>query len=89
MSALDRLADLVGIEPFYHDIWGNRRETSQATKRALITAMGLPAAPANTVADALKAIAKDADPAHPPVVLICGSLYIAGKVLEESGLIPT
>ena len=20
---LDRLAELVGIEPFYHDIWGN------------------------------------------------------------------
>ncbi len=44
MSALDRLADFVGIETFYHDIWGNRRETSAATKRALVGAMGLPAA---------------------------------------------
>lgn len=44
MSALDRLADVVGIEPFYHDIWGTRRETSEATKRALIGAMGLAAA---------------------------------------------
>ncbi len=44
MHALDRLADLVGLEPFYHDIWGNRRETSAATKRALVGAMGLSAA---------------------------------------------
>ncbi|AWK89952.1 4-alpha-glucanotransferase [Azospirillum thermophilum] len=43
MSVLDRLAGLAGIEPFYHDIWGNRRETSDATKRALLRAMGLAA----------------------------------------------
>jgi len=56
---------------------------------AMTEAMGLPARPADNVAEALKAIAREADPEHPPVVLICGSLYIAGQVLEESGLIPT
>ncbi|HYD30829.1 MAG TPA: 4-alpha-glucanotransferase [Azospirillaceae bacterium] len=40
---LDRLAELVGIESFYWDIWGNRRETSADTKRGLIAAMGLDA----------------------------------------------
>ena len=56
---------------------------------AMADAMGLPAQPAETVSEALKAIAREADPQHPPVVLICGSLYIAGKVLEDSGIIPT
>ncbi|WP_448206874.1 4-alpha-glucanotransferase [Azospirillum sp. sgz302134] len=56
MSALDRLADLVGIEPFYHDIWGNRRETSDATKRALVAAMGLPAGNDAEVEASLRAV---------------------------------
>ena len=37
---LDRLAERVGIEPFFHDIWGNRTEVSPEAKRALITALG-------------------------------------------------
>lgn len=41
------------------------------------------------ISTALKAIAKGADKKRPPVVLICGSLYLAGQVLEHSGLIPT
>lgn len=40
-SDLDRLADLVGIEPFFHDIWGNRYDISAETKAALIGALGL------------------------------------------------
>jgi 4-alpha-glucanotransferase len=50
---LDRLAELVGIEPFYHDIWGNRREIGSATKRDLIQAMGFPAGTAEEAADSL------------------------------------
>lgn len=41
MSDLHRLAELIGIEPFYWDIFGNRRETSDATMIAILSAMGL------------------------------------------------
>ena len=50
---LDRLAELVGFEPYYHDIWGNRREIGPATKRDLIQAMGFPAGTAEEAADSL------------------------------------
>ncbi|MCH8684190.1 bifunctional folylpolyglutamate synthase/dihydrofolate synthase [Pedomonas mirosovicensis] len=55
---------------------------------AMAEAIGLPGQPADSVAAALKAIANGADRQRPPVVLVCGSLYVAGRVLEESGLIP-
>ncbi|WP_207456942.1 4-alpha-glucanotransferase [Azospirillum sp. SYSU D00513] len=54
MSDLGRLARLVGIEPFYHDIWGNRRETSDATVRALAGAMGLATGSDEEVAASLR-----------------------------------
>ncbi len=41
ISDIDRLADLVGIEPFFHDIWGNRHTVSRETKAALMGALGL------------------------------------------------
>lgn len=41
-GALDRLAELFGILPGYADIWGQRHDVSQETKRALLAAMGLP-----------------------------------------------
>ena len=56
MSDLDRLAERLGIEPFYHDIWGNRRETSDATKRALAAAMGYPAGSGEELAASLHAV---------------------------------
>jgi 4-alpha-glucanotransferase len=40
-SDLDRLAELAGIEPLFHDLFGNRRETAPETKRRLLAAMGL------------------------------------------------
>ena len=42
-SDLDRLADLVGIEPFFHDIWGNRYDVAREVKVALIAALGVAA----------------------------------------------
>ena len=54
MSDLGRLAQLVGIEPFYHDIWGNRRETTDATIRALAAAMGLATGSSEEVAASLR-----------------------------------
>lgn len=56
---------------------------------ALADAIGLPGQAADSVPAALRAIAKGADRQRPPVVLVCGSLYLAGEVLETSGLIPT
>ena len=39
-AALERLARLYGIEPGYHDIWGQWRGTSEATAHAILAAMG-------------------------------------------------
>jgi len=36
---LNKLCDLAGILPGYHDIWGGRHEASAATKRALLAAI--------------------------------------------------
>ncbi|MBX9795576.1 bifunctional folylpolyglutamate synthase/dihydrofolate synthase [Sphingomonas sp.] len=49
---------------------------------------GVAAAAHATVADALRAISAGADPAAPPAVLILGSLYLAGEVLAENGMLP-
>lgn len=42
-TTLSRLAARAGIEDFYWDFFGNRHETSDETRRALLAAMGLPA----------------------------------------------
>lgn len=46
---------------------------------------GLPGSAAADVPAALAAIAKSADRARPPIVLVAGSLYIAGGVLTANG----
>jgi dihydrofolate synthase/folylpolyglutamate synthase len=51
-------------------------------------AAGLNALAANDVADALSWIARHADRAQPPIVLIFGSLYLAGEVLRKNGRVP-
>ncbi|HUI98946.1 MAG TPA: 4-alpha-glucanotransferase, partial [Usitatibacter sp.] len=40
-SALARLARLYGVEPGYHDIWGEWRATSEETQRRLLLALGV------------------------------------------------
>lgn len=72
MSDLDRLAEIVGIEPFYWDIFGNRRETSDATKRALIEGMGLPAATPEEVSQSLRSEEEEPwrKPLPPCIVLV-------------------
>ncbi len=42
-QALDRAARLWGIEPEYGDTWGKRHVTSPEIKRAILTALGVPA----------------------------------------------
>ncbi len=50
---------------------------------------GLPGLVAGSVADAFTAIARGADRARPPVVLVTGSLHLAGAVLAANGQPPT
>ena len=49
---------------------------------------GLAARPAASVDDALRWIGRHADRGQPPVVLIMGSLYLAGVVLKANGDVP-
>lgn len=55
---------------------------------AAALSIGIRADIADDVPTALDAIAGRADPANPPVVLILGSLYLAGRVLAENGQTP-
>lgn len=50
---------------------------------------GLPGVIAGDVADAFTAIALGADRARPPIVLVLGSLHLAGSVLVANGQVPT
>ena len=50
--------------------------------------IGLPGQTAPSVAEALTQIRRGADRARPPVVLIAGSLHLAGEVLRENGFVP-
>ena len=43
-TLLDQLCERVGVLPGYHDIWGGFHQTPDATRRALLASMGLPAA---------------------------------------------
>ncbi|PWC36536.1 4-alpha-glucanotransferase [Azospirillum sp. TSO35-2] len=87
MSDLDRLADLLGLEPVYHDIWGHRRETSVATKRALIAAMGLSAATDDDVAASLRTVERRAwSRPLPPVLVTVEGQGITLPVALPAGL---
>lgn len=52
------------------------------TTAAAATAAGLPATTADSVAEAVARVAREVPNAR---ILICGSLYLAGKVLAENG----
>lgn len=43
VDTLARLAEAAGIEPAYHDIFGNRHEADEADIKALLAALGFPA----------------------------------------------
>ena len=62
---------------------------SPASLAATARDAGLNALPALDVEDALGWIARHADRAHPPVVLILGSLYLAGEVLKKNDQPPS
>lgn len=86
MSDLDRLAERVGIEPFYHDIWGNRRETSRETQVALISAMGLDVGSDDAVSGSLQMV--EARPWRrllPPVLVVDDGNAVAVPVSLPAG----
>lgn len=58
---------------------------SPAALAGLAKANGLSGIASTDVRDALTRIARAADPARPPLVLIAGSLYLAGRVLADNG----
>lgn len=58
-----------------------------AALAAIVTRLGLPATPHASVTAALTALAARPE-APPPRLLICGSLYLAGEVLRETGQAP-
>ena len=61
---------------------------SPAALATVAKELGLSAVPAARVEDALDWIARHADRARPPIVLILGSLYLAGEVLGKNGQMP-
>ena len=62
---------------------------SPAQLAATAREAGLTAVPAADTEDALGWIARHADRAQPPIVLILGSLYLAGEVLRKNGQAPS
>lgn len=71
-SDLDRLAERVGIEPFFHDIWGNRTEVSAEAKRALIAALGYATGSEAEIAASLAAVESAPWRRLAPPVLVVG-----------------
>ncbi len=100
---LDRLADLVGIEPFFYDIWGNRFNVSRQTKTAIITALGLACGSDAEIIDSLCLVVQanwqqplppvvvlgENDQAHVPVVLFAKDLVrpLNWSLVQEDGIL--
>ena len=53
-SPLERLATLCGIEPGYHDIWGQWRPTPESTQQRLLAALGVDASDPEGAARAME-----------------------------------
>jgi dihydrofolate synthase / folylpolyglutamate synthase len=84
------LAPFVGLVESVHAVPIDHHDHHlPAALAAVAQTLGMRAQAAETALNALRSIAKSADPANPPRVLILGSLYLAGTVLEANGQIPT
>lgn len=66
----------------------NHEHHSPDSLIAAARGLGIDAQAAQSVADALDAIADTADQGEPPTVLILGSLYLAGEVLAANNELP-
>jgi hypothetical protein len=70
-SILNRLAEAYHIEPDYLDVWGNRHEIEDDTRRALLAAMGVPVGTDAEIERSLAAV--EAEPfarLTPPVLVL-------------------
>ena len=70
------------------DIPGEKGAANPSFLAGTATDLGISGVLAKDVRSALAAIAEKANPMRPPFVLIGGSLYLAGRVLKDSGLFP-
>ncbi|CAK0774366.1 4-alpha-glucanotransferase [uncultured Gammaproteobacteria bacterium] len=80
-SAIDRLAERTGIEPFFYDIWGNRHNVATETRRALLSAMGFGVESDQQAEDHLRRL--DAESWHsllPPVAVLLTNEAVAVEV---------
>jgi dihydrofolate synthase / folylpolyglutamate synthase len=69
-------------------IEGQKKSRAPAELAAEATALGISGKLARNVSSALKAIASVSKASKPPVVLVTGSLYLAGEVLKTCNMIP-
>ncbi|HEY5426906.1 MAG TPA: 4-alpha-glucanotransferase, partial [Candidatus Tumulicola sp.] len=83
-EALDRLADLAGIEASFRDYFGNETAVSDATKRALLGAMGYDAASEAGIDAALC----DAEDEPWKRVLARGAIFRIGDPLQLACSLP-
>ncbi len=83
MSHLQDFAALHGIEPGYHDVWGNWRPASEEALRALLAAMGVEAPEAAAI-DAAVAALRQREWARvvPPVVVVRRTALAAGIAIR-------
>lgn len=58
-SRLDELCDRYGVLPGYFDMWGKAFQTSERARRALLAAMGVPAASDDEIAASLAGFDRD------------------------------
>ena len=78
---LDRLAEHYGIVPAYTDNWGRRHEVSEATRRALLAALGVPVASDDELRSSLERIEVEAwSEALPPVAVLRAGAPLATVV---------
>lgn len=83
------LAPFAAIATTLHAVPITRHEHHAPADLARVAhALGIAAHTAADVASALRDIAEIADPAEPPIVLVLGSLYLAGEVLQANDELP-
>ncbi|HUP31137.1 MAG TPA: malto-oligosyltrehalose synthase, partial [Usitatibacter sp.] len=70
-SQLEKLSQLYGVEPGYHDVWGNWLATPEASQRAILAAMGVDAGTPEAVERALHDFERAAwERVVPPVTVL-------------------
>lgn len=72
-TALQALAEAMGILPEWHDVAGNRQVTSPDTQRALLAAMGLDAGSEAAAAEALSVMRVAAAARRLPEEVVCAA----------------